>query len=125
MIVVLILIGGIFYLYRASQEPTQNFKVDYYAEYSSSAGDRMLSITYSVREGVIVSCEGTYSFPPSSEQMSAGMFENNVEQCNIQKLENNEYNVPLELITSISEDQKRSDEVRDGSSMYKYQIRVE
>ena len=81
-----------------------------------------MDIIYTVRNGVIVSCEGTYSFPPTSEQRGAGIFKNNVEQCSIQKLKNREYNVPLELMTSISKNHKMSDGVNDGNSSYRYRI---
>ena len=100
----------------------QNFDVEYYAEYSSSGGDRILNITYYVREGVIVNCKGTYSFPPSSEQQSSGIFENNVEKCNLLKLIKKEYNAPTALITSFQKNQKNSDEIIDGDSRYRYKI---
>lgn len=106
----------------SSPQPTKNFKVDYHAEYSSSGGDRFLDIVYTVRDGVVVSCEGTYSFPPSSGQRGAGINKNNIEQVDVQKLKNGNYNVPIVLITSIAKNQKMSDEVNDGSSMYRYRI---
>lgn len=123
----LIIIVGIigFSIANPFQQPIKNFKVDYYASYSSGGGDRILNIAYFVRNGIIISCEGTYSFPSSSEQRDLGIYENNVEQCSVQKLKNKEYNAHLELITSVSENQKMSDEVRDGPSIYRYQIIVE
>lgn len=105
-----------------SPQPTKNFKVDYHAEYSSSGGDRFLDIVYTVRDGVVVSCEGTYSFPPSSDQRGAGINKNNTEQVDIQKLLNRDYNVPIVLFTSVAKNQKMGDEVNDGNSMYRYRI---
>ncbi len=108
------------------QTPSQNFKVDYYATYSSGGGDRILNITYFVEKGTITSCDGTYSFPPSQSQQDAGIFENNVEPCDVQKLTNpGSYNVPVTLITSVSPYQKTYDEVTDGPSFYRYRITIE
>ena len=101
---------------------SQNFTVDYYATYSSSGGDRILNISYAIENGAVSSCQGTYSSPPSQEQENKGIFNNNIEKCDIQKLKNKEYNVPLVIITNISKNQKMSEEFTDGLSFYRYKI---
>lgn len=95
----------------------EKFDVKYYAKYSSSAGTRILDITYTVENGEIISCQGTYT-----TDMTDGK---NVKECNLEALTAKDYtvyNVPLELITTIPEDQKMSGEVRQGPGSYKWEI---
>ena len=75
-----------------------------------------------MRNGVIVSCMGTYSFPPCQDQLDAGTSKNNVEPVDLQKLKNRDYNAPNVLITAINKEQKMSDEMDDGNSSYRYRI---
>jgi hypothetical protein len=105
--------------------PIQDFKVDFYAEYTSPAGDRILDIVYIVKNGSIATCQGTYSYPPSSEQELAGDYQSNIEPCRLDKLLNHEYNVPLMLFTSVFRGQKMSGEFDDGEAMYRYRILVD
>ncbi len=98
-----------------------NFNVEYYAKNSSSGGDRILDIVYIVKNGIISSCTGSYLYPLSTMQRESGKTGDNVEQCDLNKLLRKEYNVPLELITTYN-NQKITDTVQDGPSLYKYRI---
>ena len=92
---------------------TELFTVKYYASHSSGGGTRTLNITYTVKNGEIVSCDGTYI-----ADMTDGK---NSSVCEVEKMKTKQYNVPLELITTLSQDTK-SGEVRDGSSWYTWEI---
>ena len=81
---------------------SDSFTVDYYSKYASSGGDRILDISYRVESGEIVWCEGTYSYPPSQEQQDQGIYTNNVEQCDVERLKSKNYNAPVKLITEIT-----------------------
>ena len=121
-VAVAVLVLGIAAVQYTAQLQPANFAVKYYATYTSGSGDRILDITYSVKNGMIVSCEGTYSFPPSQAQRDAGITADNQEPCDVNTLRNNQYNVPLNLITRIG---KMSDEVTDGDFSYRYQVILE
>ncbi len=101
-----------------SQQPARNLRVYYYAKYSSSAGDRVLDITYVVRDGRVVSCTGYYS---------AHMTDYNItEECDVGKLLlPGGYNVPVRIITSVLPGEKLEGEVFEGSGYYRYRIVVE
>ncbi|MGM5480725.1 MAG: hypothetical protein ACQESC_04680 [Nanobdellota archaeon] len=90
-----------------------HFQVDYYAQHSSSAGTRMLNITYTVQDEEIIGCEGNYT-----TAMTDGT---NTTTCDLQRLQTGDYNVPLELITQYPFNQLQ-DEVYDGPSMYRWNI---
>lgn len=118
---VIITIAFSLYFFSISQVTIMNFKANYYARHTSSAGDRVLDITYTVLQGNIVDCEGTYSSPATTEQMEQGIFEN-VENCDLNKLINKEYNVPLELVAYLTKGSKLTKEITDGPSYYRYNI---
>ena len=100
-IVMIFCIISVFFLTGCSSHDTNpsTFGVKYYAKHSSSGGDRILDIIYTVTDGEIRSCEGTYSYPLSSEQREEGNFDNNMESCDVNKLRAKEYNVPQNYIT--------------------------
>jgi hypothetical protein len=106
----------------SSRRPIKDFKVEFHGQYSSSGGDRILDVVYTVRNGVVVSCTGTYSYPPSQDQLNAGIGKNNVALVDLLKLKNRDYNAPIVLISAIKKGQKVSDEVDDGRSSYRYRI---
>jgi len=112
----LIIVIGIFSFYFYGQEKTyKNFDVVYYSKYSSSGGDRILDITYSVRDGSITSCTGNYFF--------SGTDGDKTESCDLTKLKNQESPfIVQKLITEYSKGEKMSDEVIDGPSTYRWQI---
>jgi len=111
LIVILVIIIGIIYYYFI---PIKNFNVNYYSRYSSSSGDRILNINYLVENGEIISCTGTYQFNGTP---------NVIEQCDVNKLNNNEYNVfvPNEY-PKIAYRYTLSKEETDGPKMYSYRI---
>jgi len=112
----LIIIVGIFGFYFYSQDKIiKDFNVVYYSKYSSSGGDRILDITYQVRNGAITSCEGNYFF--------SGTDGDKTEVCDLTKLKNQESPfIVQKLITEYSKGEKMSDEVIDGPSTYRWQI---
>lgn len=98
-----------------------SFAVAYTGGYSSGGGDRALDIVYYVQGGEIVSCDGTYSYPPSAAQQEAGQAGNNVEDCDVNKLKNLEY--PIDqfiLLVSSGDDLEGSS--REGSSYNSWSI---
>ena len=105
-------------------QPATSFSVNYIASSSSSGGDRRLDITYRVENEKIISCEGTYSYPPSQEQRDAGNYDQNIEDCDVQKLINDKYNVPLKLMTNIS-GHEMSGKVNDRFGSYSWEIIIE
>ncbi|MEX0920391.1 MAG: hypothetical protein WDZ69_02300 [Candidatus Pacearchaeota archaeon] len=116
VILSLAILVGIFSFYLYDQEKTiKDFDVVYYSEHSSSGGDRILNITYSVRDGTITSCEGSYFF--------SGTDGDRTEPCDLTKLKNQESPFVVQnLITEYSKGEKMSDEVIDGPSRYSWQI---
>lgn len=115
IIIVLLILVGI-YSYYSFTKPSDNFSVKYFASYVSSAGNRYLNITYHVEKGAIVSCGGTYT-----TDMTDGI---NIENCDVQKLKNKEYNVPINLITNLSRNQQMKGEVLEGPGKYSWEILI-
>lgn len=95
-------------------------EVEYYATYSSSAGNRILDINYTLVDDKIVKCSGTYTYPSSMEQRLEGYYGNNVENCSLDRLNSRNYNVPLKLVMEYPS--RFQDEYVDGPSMYMYNV---
>ncbi len=109
IIFIILLVGIVLLSILGCSRSLTTFNVAYYGKYTSSAGDRILNITYMVTDGAIVSCTGTYSYPAPQERYG----QTDTEPCNVTRLNNHEYNVPLELITTMP-----SGAPREGSSQY-------
>jgi len=101
----------------SSETSPSTFSVKYYATLTSSGGDRILDIIYTVTDSKITSCEGTYSYPPSSDQRADGNYDNNIESCDVNKLD--EYNVPHNFPTVST---VKTGSESDGQSRYEWEI---
>ncbi len=80
------------------QEPLEvkdSFRVHLVWSSSTSSGDRHLSVIYTVKNGVITSCEGQYSYPPSSEDRLKGNWSNGVRPCTVEDVINRRYGAPV------------------------------
>lgn len=117
-VLVLIILGGVIGFYVLNQEKSiKTFDVKYNSKYSSSGGDRVLDIIYSVQDGVITSCEGSYTF--------SGTDGNQTEACDLNKLKNKQSPFVVEkLLTEFSKGEETKGEVRDGPLTYNWEIIV-
>ena len=113
LIVVVAVIVMIILLFPAKKYPSE-FSVKYYATYSSSSGDRVLNITYEVVNKQIVSCQGTYV----TDMTDGG----NLKECEVDKLNNWDYNVPQFLIKEISSDTILKGNFTDEPSHYSWEV---
>ncbi|GEM_PF-4017872 len=124
ILAVLFIISFVFVSGCAVQPPApkpqliNSFKVNYYGHYVSSSGDRILSVIYTVKDGQIVDCNGTYSYPASQERFG----QTDSEPCNITKLVSKGYNAPVELITSILSNDSRNGSYKYGPEDYYWSI---
>ena len=116
IIVVLLIVIVLLLSQNLKSYPTE-FDVKYYGTYSSGAGDRILNITYHVKDGEITSCDGYYSSPAPVERLG----EQDVEECSVHKLVWG-YNVPKFLVIELGSDVQLEGEKRDGPSYYSWKI---
>jgi len=119
LVIIIAVIIALFFIIKANKATSENFKVNYSSTYSSSGGDRVLNISYMVRDGVVISCTGGYEF-------DGGDGLQNSEACNLDQLINQEAPFILEtgLITKLSKKDKLSDEVTNGPTTYSYNIQL-
>lgn len=112
----LIIVIGVFGFYFYNWDKTiKNFDFVYYFRSSSSGGDKVYNITYSVRNGTITSCKGNYSY--------FGTRETKTESCTVTKLKNNLSPFHFGKIkTEYSKGEKMNEEVIDPPLKYRWQI---
>lgn len=114
-ILMLILISGCSQQITQSNSTTnETFKIKYYAHHESSAGDRILDINYTVKNGEIISCEGNYT----TDLSGTGLLNF---PCDVEKLKIKDYNVPIILITNLSQ-YNQTGEVHNGPEWYRWEI---
>lgn len=101
-----------------------SFIVDYLSIFSSSAGDRVINISYVVVDGVLVSCDGYYQGPGPHQvdSVSGERMQGDKVPCDVDLLRNSSSPFGVEVFTSLpSQHHVVSD---DGRSYVEYRVSV-